>query len=671
MVKCVRTNFLFYEKSFKVNYLYKITIIFMFFLCQIFHATFGQNTTNDSISIAINAVSGKKKANLLLFFSRQYRYVEPEKCLDFARQAEAIARQEDLGECVSGALKLQGDALFELDSLPGSLESYLKSLEAEEALSEPRTDTLAYRLSDVGFIYNELGFFDLGLEYHRRALEINIQISDSSEIPVNYINIGVCYKMTGQYGEAIGAFNEAMKIDKMLGNEPDIAIDLNNIGTVYQAWGKHLEAIRFFQMAYDIDARLGNKAKFSIRFSNIAQSFMEINNIPEAISYFEKALEIDRELNTTVKIPVRLQGLGVAYSKLGQFSKALSFFDEALGRFESLGHESRIAVLHYHFGELYSNMGSSENVVLHFQKSLEYARKLGMKPTIIDAAKGLYHFYKNHDEYKEALTYFEIYKNAVDSVFSENSSRQINEFEIRYETEKKENENRLLTKDLQIKERNQWFLITLVVGLILLSGSLFYAFRLKKRSLIQSKILFEQENELNKLKITQVEKENLHLQEVLFAEEEIKKLQAKSIEQKNHELTSATLLIANKNEAFENLRRMAEYLTQNNAGNKDEKFREIIREIDRQTDVESQWEQFRMHFESIHKSFFIKLRETNTGLTQTDLQLCAYIKLNMGTKEIARLMNITPESVNTHRYRLRKKITMKADETLDEFVHRL
>jgi DNA-binding NarL/FixJ family response regulator len=155
----------------------------------------------------------------------------------------------------------------------------------------------------------------------------------------------------------------------------------------------------------------------------------------------------------------------------------------------------------------------------------------------------------------------------------------------------------------------------------------------------------------------------------LFAEEEIKKLQAQSIEQKNHELTSATMLIANKNEAFENLRKMAEQIKTGDTENGFEKAREIIREIDRQTDVESQWEQFRMHFESIHKSFFVKLREANSSLTQTDLQLCAYIKLNMGTKEIARLMNISPESVNTHRYRLRKKLDLTGMETLDDFVH--
>jgi DNA-binding CsgD family transcriptional regulator len=201
--------------------------------------------------------------------------------------------------------------------------------------------------------------------------------------------------------------------------------------------------------------------------------------------------------------------------------------------------------------------------------------------------------------------------------------------------------------------------------------ALFYAFRLKKRSLMQSRILFERELEIGELKIGQIEKKNQHLQEVLFAEEEIKKLQIQSIDQKNHELTSATLLIANKNEVFENLRRMAEQARIDGSRDENEKIKEIIREINRQTDVENQWEQFRVHFESIHKSFFVKLRKNTLGLTQTDLQLCAYIKLNMATKEISKLLNITPESVNTHRYRLRKKMELSGQETLDEFIHGL
>lgn len=205
--------------------------------------------------------------------------------------------------------------------------------------------------------------------------------------------------------------------------------------------------------------------------------------------------------------------------------------------------------------------------------------------------------------------------------------------------------------------------------MIFVSLALFYAFRLKRKSLLQSKVLYEKETELNKLKIDQAEKRNQHLQEVLFAEKEIKRLQAASLEQKNHELTSAAILIANKNEVFDNLAKLADKMDCENGQGHPEIKKEMLREIERQTDIENQWEQFKGHFESIHKSFFSTLRENNATLTQPDLQLCAYIKLNMATKEIARLMNITPESVNTHRYRLRKKLTLPSEETLDSFIH--
>lgn len=658
-------------KIFRFSIFHKKSLLIVLFVFLIFLILNGQNKTNDSISKAINAASGIEKANLLLIYSRQILYEDPEKSLYFSRQAEILARSKKSEEIISDALKIQGDALYELDSLKAAAMKYSESAETEESLANPRPDSLERRLSDAGFAFQELGLFDKALEYFHRSLTLSLELKDTLEIASNYSNIGVSSKMLGHYGEAIEAFNQALELDKMMGSESEMATDYNNIGMVYRAWNNYSKAIEFFNKALEIDEKLGNRHKLSIRLSNIAQVYLAWAKTAESIDYLNRALAIDREMNATQKIAIRLQGLGLAFISLNEYQKAINYFEEALATFRLLNVEYQVAIVLENMGDTYEKMNDFTNAKKCYTESLAIARKINLKPTLSEAAKSLYLLNKKHHHFEEALKYFEIYKVAEDSVFSEASARQINEFEIRYETEKKENENRLLTKDLQITERNQWFLITLIVGLVLLSGSLFYAFRLKKRSLIQNKILFDRENELNKLKIIQVEKENLHLQEVLFAEEEIKKLQAQSIEQKNHELTSATLLIANKNEAFENLRRMAEYLTQHNAGNKDEKFREIIREIDRQTDVESQWEQFRRHFESIHKSFFVKLRGINPGLTQTDLQLCAYIKLNMGTKEIARLMNITAESVNTHRYRLRKKLNLDTEETLDEIVHRL
>jgi len=650
----------------------KFLIVAIFFF-NIFNIpqVISQQPNDDSLLAVIESASGKERAELLLLLSRRNLSDNPEKSLLYARQAETIARSKKSKILISNALKIQGDALFALDSLNASAIAYSLAAETEELLSPQRPDSLMRRLSDAGYAFQEMGLFDKALDYFQHALPISRGQNDSVEIASNLSNIGVSLKMLGRYGEAIGAFNQALELDAALVSESDMALDYNNIGMVYQAWHQYDRAIEFFTKALEIDERLGNRHKLSTRWSNIGQVYLAWGKIPEAIDYFNKALAIDREMNATSKIAIRLQGIGLTYLSLKEYQKAIDYFKESYQTFNSLGLKFQSAIILAHIGDASLAMSDEKEAESFYQQSLKLSQSIDLKPTIIAAAKGLYGLYKNQGNYRKSLEYFEIFKIAEDSVFSEASARQINEFKIRYETEKKERENQLLTKDIQIKIRNQWFLMTVVIALIFLSIALIYAFRLKKRSFIQSRALYEKESELSKLKIDQVEQQNHHLQEVLFAEEEIRRLQIQSLEQKNHELTSATMLIANKNEIFEKLKKLASEIEDKPLNGNREIVKSIFREIERQTDIESQWDQFKIHFESVHKSFFTKLHKNNPALTQTDLQLCAYIKLNMATKEISKLMNITPESVNTHRYRLRKKIKLQAEETLDDFLHSL
>jgi|GEM_PF-1119075 len=650
--------------------------IFLFFLWPIISGA--QPTYADSLLNALNASQGIDRIILLNKLAGENLDDDPQTALKYANEAVGLAAIQKENTLLSDALKIKGDALYYLDSLKQATFVYLQALEVEELLPRPRSEIMINRLGDVGFCYQDMGLFDKSLEYYQRALIIARSLGDTSEIAANLSNIAVSFKLLGRYGEAIETFNQTLELDLLRGNESDLATDYNNIGMVYRAWDEFGLAIEFLEKSLEIDLRLGNRHKLSTRYSNIGQVYLAWGKIYEAVGYFNKALEIDREMDVSGKIALRLHGLGLAYMSLNEYQKAIEYLNEAQQIFQKLNHDFQTAIVMEHTGDAYAAMSDFKNAEYNYQQSLGLSKKLGLKPTIIDAAKGLYILYKNKGDFQKSLMYFEIYKVAEDSVFSETSARQINEFEIRYETEKKENENlfltkdvQLLTKDIQLKTRNQWFFGTVILALIIISLALLYAFSLKRKSLLQSQILFEKESELNKLKIDQVEKQNRHLQEVLFAEEEIKRLQLQSIEQKNHELTSAAILIANKNEVLEKLGNLADKMECDNGNNQPEIRKEILREIERQTDVENQWEQFKIHFESIHKSFFSTLRHNNSGLTQTDLQMCVYIKLNMATKEIARLMNIAPESVNTHRYRLRKKLALPANETLDGFVHSL
>ena len=86
---------------------------------------------------------------------------------------------------------------------------------------------------------------------------------------------------------------------------------------------------------------------------------------------------------------------------------------------------------------------------------------------------------------------------------------------------------------------------------------------------------------------------------------------------------------------------------------------------------DDEWSRFKLHFDSVHPDFFLKLKERCADLTENDLRLCAYIRIGMRAKQIAEMLSVTPDSINTARYRLRKKFGMEKGDKLDDFIRQI
>ncbi|MFW2376918.1 MAG: helix-turn-helix transcriptional regulator, partial [Cellulophaga baltica] len=78
--------------------------------------------------------------------------------------------------------------------------------------------------------------------------------------------------------------------------------------------------------------------------------------------------------------------------------------------------------------------------------------------------------------------------------------------------------------------------------------------------------------------------------------------------------------------------------------------------------------EFEARFTAINQSFYKNLKDTYPSLSQTDLKLCALVKLNFSSKEMSSLLGISIESVHTSRYRLRKKLNLERNDNLTEFI---
>jgi len=139
-------------------------------------------------------------------------------------------------------------------------------------------------------------------------------------------------------------------------------------------------------------------------------------------------------------------------------------------------------------------------------------------------------------------------------------------------------------------------------------------------------------------------------------------------QRKSAELVNYTVLLQKKNEVLINIKD----LLGKSSGNKEiadkKSVLQIYDIINQNLSDKNDWKIFSAHFDEAHSDFLKKLKNEHTLLTPNDLQLCAFLKMNLSSKEIAALLNISLRSVEVKRYRLRKKLALDHDENLVEYL---
>ncbi|MDX9942093.1 MAG: triple tyrosine motif-containing protein [Bacteroidales bacterium] len=146
------------------------------------------------------------------------------------------------------------------------------------------------------------------------------------------------------------------------------------------------------------------------------------------------------------------------------------------------------------------------------------------------------------------------------------------------------------------------------------------------------------------------------------------KLQSE-ISMKNSQLANSTMSIIRKNELLGEIQGELNHLREEVGGRFPKKyFSRINRLIEGNFKSDHDWELFEKLFDQAHENFFQRLKASSPELTSGDLRLCAYLRLNLSSKEIAPLLNISVRGVEERRYRLRKRIGLPPEQNLSEFI---
>lgn len=143
------------------------------------------------------------------------------------------------------------------------------------------------------------------------------------------------------------------------------------------------------------------------------------------------------------------------------------------------------------------------------------------------------------------------------------------------------------------------------------------------------------------------------------------------LELRNQELASATLHLMEKGEALSTVRKGLVALRGEANRAQQKSIQELIQVIQQDERFDAGWEQFSQQFDRVHIDFQTRLRERFPHLTKNDLRLCAYIRMNLSSKEIAALMFVSVRAVEISRFRLRKRLDLDKGANLQEFIQRL
>jgi len=199
---------------------------------------------------------------------------------------------------------------------------------------------------------------------------------------------------------------------------------------------------------------------------------------------------------------------------------------------------------------------------------------------------------------------------------------------------------------------------------LLIFGIIYLIFRSQKQLFLEQQQKYEEEQK----RLTY-----LHELELEKSEKEIVKLRNEKLEAeiafKNTELASTAMHLVQKGELLGNIKEEMSRIKKNANGHAaPDEFKKIMRILSEENKMDKDWEQFAQHFDHVHSDFLSNIKSRYPTLSPHELKLCAYLRMNLSSKEIAQLESISVRGVEIGRYRLRKKLKISTETNLFDFL---
>jgi tetratricopeptide (TPR) repeat protein/DNA-binding CsgD family transcriptional regulator len=464
------------------------------------------------------------------------------------------------------------------------------------------------------------------------------------------------------------------------------------LGNIELAQGNYFEALQLYEYCQPIAQENNFYQIIPHLYNNTGVIFLNLRDFAQALLYFEKALVTFSKEEDVYSASLARSNIAFIYENLGESDKSLDLYldlvpiylkDERWTNLADL--YSSIASLHKQKGDLqsageyidlalnmilknrnnfrgpssqiesriYSTAAEIEYLQNNYTKSIEYARHSldlatgnSYQAYIIRGARLMSDGYYALGIVDSALAYTRQYISNLDVVDEGKGIREVTQLRMQndFKSKLREAELESVKQKARLQQRETLYLSAGIMALLFICILV---------------LLFV--NQRKKTAAALLRKTNLEL--------EHQKLNSQ-MEYKNKELTLNMLYLTEKNEFITSIARKLEGMKPDVKRENRLLFQQIINEIVNNKDVGG-WEEFELRFMEVHEDFYDALNKKFPDLTPNEKRLCAFLRLNMTTKEISAITHQSVQSINMARFRLRKKMNMEHDDNLISFLGQL
>jgi tetratricopeptide (TPR) repeat protein len=485
---------------------------------------------------------------------------------------------------------------------------------------------------------------DSSIYYLEQAIILSKNLGVDSVLAQSYSRTGRIYILAGISDRGLGYLYESLRLFEKLGdNRKRIAV-LNNIGTIHyrnndldKALSQFLDIEKIVEenkeqlgdFYYLIQANLQN---------NIGIIYDNKKEIDKALEVYMKGLTMSQKAKDFSAMGNLYTNIGKSYQLKKQYSLAQTNFEEAYRIRKEQNDQYGVSRSLGHLGTLYLELGDYTKAQEFLESGLVAAKEIRSLDTQSNTAEILYEVYEKQGDYRNAFETLRFQKIIDDSLKNDRVAKKLVEAEMKYVFEKKQREETLARE-----RRELWYFIGagLLIAVTVIAVLLFFLQRIRANN-------------------EELQKDNLALANKHLTLE--KKTLEEDLEYKNKELTTNVMYLMKKNEMLIEVSERLMEVKRNARKDDQDRIQRIILELNTAKDNDV-WEEFEVRFNHVYNDFYERLTTRFPNISSNDRKLCAFLRLNMSSKEICAITRQTPNSLNVARARLRKKLGLDNSET--------